>query len=617
MSRQMDGRPHANLNTSKVKLKIVKKLFTTFIIVLYCLISGTGPATGAFLYKNYIIRQDRGKDILCDPYIVRKNDWVIKIFQRRGQIADQDFPEFLQIFSRLNPNIKDVNKIIPGQHILIPLKKLPKGALPGQASGIVTIPFVTVSKLPDMIKNNAYTYQVRPGDYVSGIISKTYGKDTDLSYYESLQLFKLLNPQITNLNKIYPGQKINIPDRTLGNKTLYDALFNESELLLNNEAVKTTNAGSPAVPATPAGDSAFLENTSFVTVAAVLEGKLVYQGKAVFPRPGQEDLVIDLTKYPIMELPDGSRVLFSEENDLSTNDKAVIGENWKGIRFITLPRQSPFEKIMDSVLNIDTGADSYRNITFNDGAVTVRINGKWMVKSSRQTSSPSQTPSPYSFITITYPGDAPILPSVKRYLQKNNILIKEITPEGKPIRSQNQAAAPAGNADADKISSQNARDFVHDFAAAVGFHYAENTDISFPYAGMQVNARSNLMSTPENIQVLVDFGDLYGDAANAIEATGLPVLSVETAMKPSNIISSLLQKLHVKCKERLAIQAVDRKNSLTISFEMPGFICQNSRGKHLVITSDRMDGQLATFLKKKGYLLIPYTETDFTKQKTL
>ncbi len=81
---------------------------------------GPVPADGAFLYKSYTIRYDRGWDILCDPYVVQKNDWVIKLFKQKGEIAHKDFPEFLRIFKRINPHIRDINRIRPGQHIMIP-----------------------------------------------------------------------------------------------------------------------------------------------------------------------------------------------------------------------------------------------------------------------------------------------------------------------------------------------------------------------------------------------------------------------------------------------------------------------------------------------------------------
>ena len=87
---------------------------------------------GAFLYKSYIVRQDRGQDILCDPYIVQKDDYVLKIFRQRGEISHADFPEFLRIFRRINPHIPNIDKVLPGQHIFIPLKKLAHNSLQGQ-----------------------------------------------------------------------------------------------------------------------------------------------------------------------------------------------------------------------------------------------------------------------------------------------------------------------------------------------------------------------------------------------------------------------------------------------------------------------------------------------------
>ncbi|MBW1842084.1 MAG: hypothetical protein JRI75_09870, partial [Deltaproteobacteria bacterium] len=109
------------------------------IVLILCFVVSY-PSYGAFFYKNYVVRYDRGRDILCDPYVVKKNDWVIKLFKEKGEIAHTDFPEFLRIFKRINPHIRDTDLIRPGQHILIPLQKIRGNTLPGQSSGIVTIP---------------------------------------------------------------------------------------------------------------------------------------------------------------------------------------------------------------------------------------------------------------------------------------------------------------------------------------------------------------------------------------------------------------------------------------------------------------------------------------------
>ena len=96
-------------------------------------------ATG-LLYKNYVVRYDRGWDILCEPYMVKKNDWVLKIFRQKGEIAHQNFRDFLGIFQRLNPHIKNIDMIRPGQAIDIPIRKLEKAQCKARQAALSQFP---------------------------------------------------------------------------------------------------------------------------------------------------------------------------------------------------------------------------------------------------------------------------------------------------------------------------------------------------------------------------------------------------------------------------------------------------------------------------------------------
>ena len=156
-------------------MKHHRMLIIFSIVMLPLLGRFVQPAHAAILYKSYVIRQDQGKDILCDPYVVQKDDYITKLLNQRGDIAAKDFPKFLEIFSRLNPHIIDPNQIRPGQHIFIPLKILGKNDLPDQNTGIVTIPFVTISSLEDYIKPYTVEHQVEQGDWISRLIIKSFG----------------------------------------------------------------------------------------------------------------------------------------------------------------------------------------------------------------------------------------------------------------------------------------------------------------------------------------------------------------------------------------------------------------------------------------------------------
>ncbi|MCP3953306.1 MAG: hypothetical protein GY697_13965, partial [Desulfobacterales bacterium] len=121
--------------------------YCTLVMGLLCFILALPvPVQSSFLYKNYVIKEDMGWEILCAPYTVERHDWVLKIFKLRGEIAREDFTHFLKIFRRINPHIRNIDRIRPGQQIYIPLRRLRGNPVPGRKSGIVTIPFVDLSR---------------------------------------------------------------------------------------------------------------------------------------------------------------------------------------------------------------------------------------------------------------------------------------------------------------------------------------------------------------------------------------------------------------------------------------------------------------------------------------
>jgi len=221
------------------------------LAILGCVLLSV-PAHAALLYKSYVVKKDRGREILCDPYIVQKNDWLLKLFKQRGDISQRDFPEFMRIFKNVNPHIPDINRLHPGEQILIPLRKLTRDALPGQSTGMVTLPFVTISDVPDMLKTYSKEYTVRRGDSVSRLVTRSYGRYGTRSYREGVKLFKILNPKITDLNRIYPGQKLRLPDRELRKQPWYGSLFDPSGKLNIGLVLKDVNRSGKVTPGTSA-----------------------------------------------------------------------------------------------------------------------------------------------------------------------------------------------------------------------------------------------------------------------------------------------------------------------------------------------------------------------------
>jgi LysM repeat protein len=95
-------------------------------------------------------------------YVVQPGDTLSGIAER--------FRVTLAALEAANPQIKDPNRIFPGQVIHVPASRL--------------------------------TYVIQPGDTLSGIAER---------FGVSLAALEAANPQIANPNRIFPGEVINIP----------------------------------------------------------------------------------------------------------------------------------------------------------------------------------------------------------------------------------------------------------------------------------------------------------------------------------------------------------------------------------------------------------------------
>ena len=579
-------------------MRYPKTCLTAGYFLLTFLICQALPVStkAAFYYKSYIVRYDRGWEVLCDPYVVKKNDWVLKLFKQKGELSQKDFPEFLRIFKRLNPHIHNTDIIRPGQQIFIPLKKLNRDSLPGQSTGVVTIPFVTLSRTPKMPKTSFSEYLVKKGDCVSDIISKNYGAFGTKTYYEGIKLFKLINPDISDINLIYEGQKVRLPDQSLKKQPWYKALVDGPGTKDNH----TQTQGPDHILSSPSGQKQQVEpeQSPLAKAASILGGELLDRGHYYFPRTGRNDYQIDLSKFPILKLKDGTRMLVYRENKTRESEIKTIKSFLKDINIIKISSGSTTENILDSVAaTLDSHVSSNR-LSFADKGIFLEIRaGKILRKSSSENNQESH-------ICITYleHPDNRTPESICRYLEQNNIIIKELFngetvtgrhgPDRRPILS---------NKDITVINQQDNKIFVNDLLLAIGFKYTQNVSITFPYAGIQIEAVTNLITTKDGNPLFVDFEDLYGDAVTAITKTGFNIIQIKSSDTTIKIIHKLLTALDIAYTNNPTFLAAERPAPLNISLTIPGFLISNNGQSRMLLSVIPLHSEIIQFFKTAGY----------------
>lgn len=556
------------------------------VFFLFGLLCGFNPfsAQSAFLYKDYVIHRVQGQEVLCEPYAVRKNDYVLKLLRQKGEIAHTDFPAFLQIFEQINPHIRDIDQIRPGQRIYIPLKKLQPDSMPGQASGVVTIPFVMLDqKRHDGASSSVY--RAVPGDCVSVLIAERFGSYGSRDYREGIRLFRELNPAVTDIHFIRVGQQLHLPNPERPSPDTVP-------LLPDNAAAPELTAAAHPPPGAAASEELPAGNPLTVAAAA-LDAALMDRGVYYFPSPDGTDWQMDLERFPVLTYQN-RRILFADSAGRNEIEKAAekIRRHWPNAEIRYLAPDASTGDVLAAVLESAGRRMDPQKISFTDGGVEVSIKARWV--------SPSAGDFQTRRCLMPVNRAAEMTPrTIRDYLAQNGIVLQEF------LQSQGGSAGPApkntSHGDlppAETISLASRREFVKSLLTVLGCSYAPDVPVMFPYAGIQVQAVTNLAAAPDGREFLIDFGEFYGDAVAAIRQTGLKVLQIPKHASFETITEKVLSQTGLDYEKNPRFAAADRSLEYNTHLMIPGFLIPAAKR---FLSTAPLNPSLAAFLHEKGY----------------
>ncbi len=576
-------------------------------LVLACLIV-LRPAYCAFINKNYVVRYDRGWDILCDPYVVKKNDWLFKLFRQKGEISHKDYPEFLRIFKRLNPHVHDIDRIRPGQHIVIPLKKVRRDDVPEQSSGVVTIPFLADSRMSEALEKYSSPYRVQKGDSISILISRQFEGYGTQAYEQGMKLFRVMNPNIKNLNRIYVGQVIRIPDSEIQSQPWVPSLFEQTTRHGKTADIDPSISADQKTPIPHAAKDTEKQTESPLSeVAWALDAKFFNKGVYYFPRLGWEDVKVDLSRSPFMELRDGTRVFFPMNADHQASEIKMAKSFWKDVHIVSTGSGDSVEQIFDAVLGRFENKDVKNRLSVSDHGVKIEVRGMWIIEQPE----PSEEEKRYLCITLIEGPEERTPTSIIRYLDQNGIVIKEVL-KGKisAARESNAPRYKGTSEDIRVINASNHKMFVSNFLGAMGYRYQTNETISFEYAGITIDAASNLATHNSGTSFLIDFGEFYGDAVLAIKKSGRNIIQIKDSDTLDAISARLLAAMGVSFTENPSFLAAKRSVGHNTTLTIPGFLIDHAKTPETLLAMVPLHDGVVEFLANNGIKIMRVTLND-------
>ena len=265
-------------------------------------------------------------------YVVKKGEFITGIF--RNQQGDEPVP--FALIRQLNPGIKDLNRIYPGQQIVLPVRET--SDLP---------------ESPPVDRRESETpprkYSIREGDSISLIILT----ELDVAPEKAISTYRLLrrlNPDIEDLNQLQAGQFLNLPQTVVRTERP------------GAEAIQPV-ALPPETPSTePPTEVAPITERQLGIIEPVIrrmKGSLTAAGNYFIPLKDTAQVTIDCSLIPVVELDDGSTTLLDFGNRLSDNLKSLISQSWANYSFLSA------EELRDDIASLQGIIRRSRNYTMS------------------------------------------------------------------------------------------------------------------------------------------------------------------------------------------------------------------------------------------------------------
>jgi hypothetical protein len=346
---------------------------------------------------------------------VKKGDFLAGIF--RKQRGDKRVP--FDLIRQLNPGIRDLNRIYPGQKIVLPVR---------ETSDLPELPS-DVRKESDFPPSG---YRIKEEDSISRIILS----ELDVSPEEVLPTYRLilqLNPGIADLNSLPAGQIIKLPPKLATQDPAPAAVESLPPAVRPVENARTEKAAK--APPTVEHILGFIR-----PVINRMKGTLITRGNYFIPLKEAAQITIDCSLIPVVELDDGATFFLDFGNRLSENIKDLIGQSWTNYVFL------PGEELGDGLAGLKGIIRRSRNYAMNEVGSPLTLIPKpeiHVIPDWTITAKKTAVGAPYrQGLFLLGSNEKPLPGEARSFLEKNGLVVTEISGDREVTGLASQKAPP-------------------------------------------------------------------------------------------------------------------------------------------------------------------------------
>jgi len=481
------------------------------------------------------------------------------------------------VLKTLNSSLDNLDLIHPGEEIVIPLLIAPAEGMPARTKDIPQ-KIISVKEVKNLDTRN---YTIMPGDSIIRVIQRNYSIPDNMLYGEYMSILKELNPSISDLNQVNPGQQIRIP-------------------VYSPQVVRAVIEPESSFGPKPDNDA---DKEKFQDIGAQL-GEIFTQlgedwinsGKHFIPLKSGGQINLSAESYPIIDLANGNKIIIDLYTDLPDKMSKLITSNWDYYKIINLNKNDDLKSALDKILN----QCDYQEIFPSGkplvlgGDIPLRITSDWTIKKQ------GNSPEGINILNIYDDKDIRIPQNIKTFLRNLGINIVEYP----QIEETGEGMSIAPNI---ITAENNFSSIIETFLGLVGQNFSKNIEIPIFQSQNQdfkLIVKADFLFQAGGKDCIIDLRGLGTDIINLLEEHQFRVIPVSDKTDPAVTVTNLLEFLYVENNSYPHPFTVpDGETDKSIQLMIPGISFIDINERSIFATRLNLSPAITDFLNGRNYII--------------
>ena len=532
------------------------------------------------------IHEVEGRKVLTESYTVKKGDHVWQLLRERGLLEKRELPELLEVLKRLNSSFDNLDLIHPGEHLVIPLTLSPVKGL----AGVPAKKAVTPISLADLKDLKLESYTVQPGDSLIKVVKSRYGLGSQHITEEYLEQLKRLNPEIKDLNLIYPNQVVRLPVYTpqIVRAPIKPIKRAQAEAKVDKEGTKLTEKGPTTL------------SLELSKLFALMGEEWLDTGEHFIPLTSGGQINLKADSFPILNLANGNRVIVDLHNELPERMAQVISSNWPNYRVAHLQEGDGLREALNKIFPLCGFHRLYRSGEPLElvSAIRLQITADWIIVPSPALQGEREQT---ILVDLTDRSGAKIPRELRDFLAAQGVKSIEYPP------SSQGDVPPVTPAEVLKPGSDKAR-LIETVLTLAGQGFTKNMEMPLHKdgnSGFNLTVKADFFLYLNKKDAIIDYSGIGSDMIPLLKEYNVSVLSVAAEGDPEVIVSRILDFIGVKFDSKPhPFTMAAKEDSTNIRVTIPGIVFQDNHGQHIFASHVALPEEIAGFLSRKGYKVL-------------